>query len=486
MAMNHLEIERKYDADADFAVPEMDGLPGVAETEPPKVHRLSATYFDTEDQRLASYGITLRRRRGGEDAGWHLKIPAGPDSRNELRAPLGRAQVVPAKLAGLVAAYVRGASLRPIAVLETVRTEIRLLDDRGVPLAELADDLVTGRVMGQDGESSWREVEVELGEAGGLDFLKAAEKRLKKAGARPASSGSKLGRLLGREPDEVRKGGDTAGDAVVGYLAEQVAALLRYDPRARLAEFDAVHRMRVATRRIRSALQSYRAIVDRKHTDEVRAELKWLAEELGAVRDLEVLRMHFTARLEEVGEPAEQDWLKSIGRHEEAAYRRLNVVLKEPRYFALLDALDALVAEPPLTERAEKGATVELPKLVKRSWKRLVKAHRAVANAEHVEEARHEMRKSAKKARYAAELAVPVLGQAAKDVAKNAKRVQEVLGDYQDGVIAMDHLRDAATRVTERSEAFTIGVLYGVERCEALRSISKLEATWEETSPPSF
>jgi CHAD domain-containing protein len=485
VANTHLEIERKYDADADFAVPELAGLPGVAEAASPEVHRLSATYFDTEDQRLAAHGITLRRRRGGEDAGWHLKMPAGPDSKKEMRAPLGRAQVVPAKLAGLVAAYVRGAPLKPIALLETERTVVKLLNDRGEMLAELADDAVSGKVL-PDGEALlWREIEVELG-VGDLDFLKAAEKRLKKAGARAASSASKLGRILGRGPVEARKPDGSAGDAVVGYLAEQVAAVLRYDSKARLAEHDAVHRMRVATRRIRSALQSYRAIVDRRRTEGVRAELKWLAEELGAVRDLEVLRMHFTARLEEVGESSDQAWLASIGRHEAAAYRRLNVVLKEPRYFALLDTLDSLVEKPPLTERARNEASVELPKAVTRTWKRLERAHAAVRDAEDVDEARHEMRKAAKRARYAAELAVPALGKPAKEAAKNAKRVQEVLGGYQDGVIAMVHLRDAATRVTERAEAFTLGVLYGVERCEALSSINRLEATWKETSRPAF
>jgi hypothetical protein len=99
-----VEIERKYDAAADFTVPELTVLPGVASVSAPETHHLHATYFDTEDLRLAAHGITLRRRRGGTDAGWHLKIPAGPDSKNELRAPLGRAQVVPARLAGLVAA----------------------------------------------------------------------------------------------------------------------------------------------------------------------------------------------------------------------------------------------------------------------------------------------------------------------------------------------------------------------------------------------
>ena len=51
---------------------------------------LSATYYDTADLRLLRSRMTLRRRRGGSDAGWHLKLPAGADSRDEVRHPLGR------------------------------------------------------------------------------------------------------------------------------------------------------------------------------------------------------------------------------------------------------------------------------------------------------------------------------------------------------------------------------------------------------------
>ncbi|MFC6933071.1 CYTH domain-containing protein [Actinomadura yumaensis] len=275
MAVKHLEIERKYDAAADFGLPDLSGLPGVASIAGPRTHGLHATYFDTADLRLAAHGITLRRRRGGDDAGWHLKIPAGPDSKQELRAPLGRARIVPARLASLVAAYTRGEPLLPVATLETERTVVRLLDASGETLAEVADDAVSGRdlrgaarvtappeVTGQampfssrsaasgatandadadadglvsrapgepgsvantgnangvvtviDAEgtgvvpagvpvgealapaAAWREIEVEL-VAGTQELLKAAGKRLRKAGASRAGSSSKLGRLL--------------------------------------------------------------------------------------------------------------------------------------------------------------------------------------------------------------------------------------------------------------------------------------------------
>ncbi|MFF5262177.1 CHAD domain-containing protein [Actinomadura viridis] len=497
MAVKHVEIERKYDAAADFVVPELTALPGVAAVDAPEIHHLHATYFDTEDLRLAAHGITLRRRRGGSDAGWHLKIPAGPDSKNELRAPLGRARVVPARLASLVAAYTRGGELRPVATLETDRTVIHLLDESGAVLAEVADDAVTGRVLLGEGGDAWREIEVELA-AGARDLLKAAGKRLRKAGAREAASSSKLGRLLDgaiarpttREIVQRARaaidGTPTAGDAVTAYLAAQLEAVLAFDPKARLAEYDAVHRMRVATRRIRSVLQSYRPVLDRTRTDPLRAELKWLAAALGEVRDLEVLRMRFTDRiaaLDDIGEPA---WLEELARQERAAYRRLNATLKEPRYYALLDALEALIADPPLKGRAGRDAATELPRLVERAWARLAATYASIEHAEDADLARHDTRKDAKRARYAAEVAVPVLGEPAKAVVGNAKRLQEVLGGYQDGVIAAAHLKEAAARARDTGEAFTLGVLSGIERCEAEAARERLEGTWAEIPPPSF
>ncbi|MDL4813494.1 CYTH and CHAD domain-containing protein [Actinomadura opuntiae] len=503
MPERHLEIEHKYDAEADFVLPEFGGLPGVASAEEPETFELHATYFDTADLQLAAHGITLRRRRGGADAGWHLKVPAGPEGKQELRAPLGRPRVVPARLAGLIAAYTRGAPLDPVATLETRRTVVRLYDGDGTMLAEVADDLVTGQdVRGAAGGRArrWREIEVELGD-GTAELLKAAGKRLRKAGARRSKSSSKLGRLLGDAimPSEAAraravcrarlvaaidngKGPATTGDAVMAYLAAQVEAVVRFDPKARLGEADAVHRMRIAVRRIRSALKAYRPVLDEERTEPLVPELRWLTGVLGEVRDLEVLRMRFQERLD----GASPAWLDDLARQESTAYRRLNAALKEPRYFALLDELDRLMAEPPLAEAAARKARKELPELVTRSWDRMGRAYASIAIAEDAEVARHETRKAAKRARYAAELAMPVLGVAAKRVAKDAKRIQEVLGGHQDGVIAMEYLKAAAARTGDPKEAFDLGVLYGWERCAAEAARDELSVTWSQTLGPAF
>lgn len=198
----YLEIERKFDVDEDFERPDFAAIPGVTAADP-VTHRLSATYYDTPDGRLAAGKITLRRRTGGPDEGWHLKLPKTADSRREVRAPL--ADELPGTLAALVAEVTGGARVVPIATLETKRTVVSV-SANGTVVAEIADDVVTARRLPGagdtrgDGDASgaplrWREIEVEV-PAPCPPVQEAAASLLTEAGARPARSSSKLARLL--------------------------------------------------------------------------------------------------------------------------------------------------------------------------------------------------------------------------------------------------------------------------------------------------
>ncbi len=201
---DHLETEQKYDADADFVLPRLGGLPelgGRRAADPKRVY-LSATYFDTEDLHLNQHKITLRRRVGGDDEGWHLKLPVRKDTRQELHVPLdeGAAGSVPARLAAQVEDITAGQSLRPVAILDTERTVVTLADPAGDALVEVADDLVTAVRFGEpDSEPMrWREIEVEAmsPDAAAAALLETVGKVLREAGARPSASGSKLARVL--------------------------------------------------------------------------------------------------------------------------------------------------------------------------------------------------------------------------------------------------------------------------------------------------
>jgi inorganic triphosphatase YgiF len=279
----HGEIEKKYAVDESFELPPLTELvagsaegrdaavdPGspVAEGEAGN-QRLEATYFDTADLRLAAAGLTLRRRTGGDDAGWHLKVPAGTGARSEVRLPLGRAtRTVPEALRKMVWAHSRGAPLRPVAEIITDRTVRQLVDATGQVLAELADDRVTARrLRPTDGSgdaagavTSWREIEVEL-VGGGTELLDAVDTRLRAQGLHEAAGSSKLAQVLDGD-ERVRPAERTAaklttesaaGDVVLTHVREQVEQVRSQDLPVRLDAPDAVHKMRVATRRLRSA-----------------------------------------------------------------------------------------------------------------------------------------------------------------------------------------------------------------------------------------
>jgi inorganic triphosphatase YgiF len=201
---DHLETEQKYDADADFVLPKLGGLPELAGRRPADPRRiyLSATYFDTEDLDLLKHKVTLRRRVGGDDEGWHLKLPVRKDTRQELHAPLDEdaSGSVPARLTAQVEDITAGQRLRPVAILDTERTVVTLPGPSGDALVEVADDLVTAIRFGEseDKPMTWREIEVEAlsQDSGAAALLKTVGQALREAGARPSASGSKLARVL--------------------------------------------------------------------------------------------------------------------------------------------------------------------------------------------------------------------------------------------------------------------------------------------------
>jgi inorganic triphosphatase YgiF len=201
---DHLETEQKYDADADFVLPKLGALPELGGRRPADPRRiyLSATYYDTEGLDLLEHKVTLRRRVGGDDEGWHLKLPVREDTRQEVHVPLdeGASGSVPARLAAQVEDITAGGRLRPVAILDTERTVVTLPGPPGDALVEVADDLVTATRFGEPEAEpmKWREIEVEAlsQDSGAAALLKTVGQALREAGARPSASRSKLARAL--------------------------------------------------------------------------------------------------------------------------------------------------------------------------------------------------------------------------------------------------------------------------------------------------
>ena len=508
MSTTVYETEKKYEAPPGTTVPQLDALPSVAGTAGPQEQLLEAEYYDTDDMRLIRDGVTLRRRRGGSDPGWHLKLPVGGSTRQEIQLPLGRGRQVPARLAGLVRGYTRGEALRPVARISTRRQVVTLIDNAGASLAEIAADDVSAQTLGEETMiSQWAEVEVEL-TGGGPRLLKAADAQLRRDGLLPSARAAKLERALGwsapgdSEPAANGQGGQhhavrpaSAGDVVLAYLREHAARLKSLDPLVRADEPDAVHQMRVTTRRLRSTLQSFGEIIPRSGTEGMLAELKWLGGVLGEARDAEVLASRLEHNLrtippELVLGPAEARVQRHFAPIQAAARKNVLAALDSARYFALRDALDELLADPPLSAEADRPAGRVLPATARRTYRR---TRRRIRQAGHTppgggqEAAYHEARKAAKRARYAGEAVSPALGQDARRFTKQMKKIQSVLGDHQDAVVARGVDRELGIGAHLAGEnAFTFGLLYEREDQRAARLRAEARRTWKRAPKPRF
>ncbi|MCG7595849.1 CYTH and CHAD domain-containing protein [Mycobacterium sp. PSTR-4-N] len=475
----YTETERKFDVDVSTVSPSFDGLAAVSRAERSPSQSLDAVYYDTSAHDLARHRITLRRRTGGTDAGWHLKLPSGQDSRTEVRLPLEDGAPahpqVPDELRDVVLAIVRDRGLAPVARISTVREVTMFYGVDGAPIAEFCDDHVTAGAVGGD-DQHWREWELELAEGADRGLFKPLTRRLLDAGARPAGHGSKLARVLETPADEAPAVPD---DPVHRAVAEQVAELIEWDRAVRADVYDSVHQMRVTTRKIRSLLQSSEGAFGIDDDSWVLAELRELAGVLGTARDAEVLAERYEQALDGLPDdlvrgPVRERLVEGAKKRYQTGWKRSLAAMRTPRYFRLLDALGELTtAEPPL-EAGEERVEVTIDSAYKRVRKAAKKASDA-DGGEHADEALHKIRKRAKQLRYTA----AATGKS--KVADRAKGIQSLLGDHQDSVVSRAHLsRQAEQAHAAGEDTFTYGLLYQQEHDLALRCEEQVSDALEQ------
>jgi CHAD domain-containing protein len=500
------EIERKYDVAGGGTLPDLSGVEGVASVDAGEPVELEAVYVDTERGDLARAAITMRRRIGGKDEGWHVKLPAGA-ARTEVHAPLADGTIedggvrAPDGLIDAVRLVLRGRPLVPVARIGTRRTALILRDASGAGIAEVADDAVHATDLRSGQERSWHEVEAELlgADSGGDEdstadadageaLLDAIEAALLDAGAVPSASRSKLARALGR--DDLVEGGapdhraatakpKTAIDAVAGSLRSLVADLLASDPAVRRDDPESVHEMRKVVRRLRSVLAASRRVLDPEQADALRARLGSLGRVLGEARDAEVRAARAATEID--GLPAELSdrrlrarLVANARREYRRAHGRLLAFLSGAEYFALLDALDAFVADPPSGRRGQRAARKALRRSLAREAGRSL---RRAARAREVEggdtlPALHSARKAARRLRYAAEAAHAGGGirsraelERVAALAAAAEAVQDALGDHRDSANFAEHVLAESVRAHSAGEStFSYGVLYTAAR----------------------
>jgi CHAD domain-containing protein len=419
---------------------------------------LRATYYDTDDLRLARHGVTLRRRNeDGRDL-WQLKLPSDGD-RLELES-VAEGPELPAELQTLLTAYLRGSALRPVADLETLRRAVRVGDGRG-PAAEVVHDSV--RVHeGDRVVREFDEVEVEQLTEGSERLIERLERQLRAAGAKTSDGCPKVFRALGLPapviPRAKRK--TPPVEQVRAYLQAQVEVLLAADPVTRRGDGEGVHRMRVATRRMRSALRAAQRVLEPSWVDETRAELQLLGGVLGEVRDADVFAAYVQTEVERLGAGAAQggaDLVSLIGERSSPARARLAEALDSPRYLALLDRLEAISESLPVTPARDSPERM-LRRATRRALRKARKARPASSDGQ-----LHRLRISAKRVRYTAELAESSGSRAAAKLRKRAVALQTILGEHQDAVLAERQLESLAADATPAA-AFVAGRLFGLQR----------------------
>lgn len=476
----------------------------------PVVHELDATYYDTAELDLLRSRMTLRRRTGGPDAGWHLKLPSAADgdsaaapvggaartpvkARTEVGLPLsaGEPGDIPAELLALTRGAARGRPLRPVARLRNSRTVRHLLTADGTPAVEVADDQVTADTL--DGpiatrrSTRWRELEVEL-VGGTREQLAAVVGVLEQAGATPSSSASKLARALGRPTGAVARparGDRTAGGAVAAAVGRLRDQLLAADRRLREDDVIAVHGARSAAARLEAVVDILGPMLDLSadDADTIRAGVRDLRRVLGELRDVDVVHTRLLGQLadepEDLARIAADRLRDGLAARERAARDRLAATLVDDDYFALLRALDRAAEAPGRSRVATRSAAPALRGPLAATWDRLVaRAGTALDDPENPV-VLHRARKAAKRLRFATEAVAAVLGDDAVVFAAALEEVQETLGEHRDAVLAAAALADlAAEDATTGVAGFVFGRLHAFEQAIAAGAVDEFADAW--------
>ena len=464
-----LERERKLSVGRSFRLPDLQGTPL-----PPRL--LTSTYFDTEGYRLAAAGITLRRRVQQRRSCWQLKLPCA-EGRLEVETP-GRPAPPPLQLLDPLLAHLRGTAVAPVVTMRTWRTGVRISDsDHSV--AEVVLDAVSV-LVDRHVIMHFREVEIELldGDETVLDRL---EDRLRQAGAGDHDGRPKMFRALDlplQEPVPPVPQDAPIIDHLRALLSAQVTSWLRQDPLVRIGKtMEAVHQMRVATRRLRALLRAARPLLVPEWSEQVRSELSWLAGVLGPARDLDVLIEYFQqelATLEKREAPPVRRLIQKLKRDRASVQEDLVPALRTDRYLAVLDLAEAGSRQPQVTP-----SDVSLHEIAAAEFRKLRKTVRALPESPSDEEL-HRVRIKAKRARYAAELAETTVGRPASRFIQRAKDLQDILGMHQDAVVAEGRVRSYLDGSRSRVAAFAAGRMVERQHQRKLQARQQFALAWKK------
>ena len=463
------EHEIKFHIPPRFTIPEELGIPLS-----PRV--FTATYFDSEQHLLGKLGLTLRKRVERGRGVWQLKIPSG-EYRIELEIDSG-SRHIPGQFLDLLTAFFRKHEPVQLGKLRTWRTG-RVIQEEGKFVAEVTLDSVAllreNKII-----SRFREMELELqeGKSGHLTFIR---KILQKAGSKPKSLQPKIFQALQLPypiTDPQIKPSAPPTEHIRASLQTQINQMLIHDPGTRLGrDSEALHQMRVATRRLRAIIRTVRTFLEPEWTKKIRQEVGWIGSLLGEVRDWDVLLESLRKECSDLHSKEERAFLliqNTFQDEQSMARGRLLEGLGSDRYLALLNTLEDSLAHLPFQS--------EHPTMVDLARKAFAKLEECVESTQgrFLKQELHHTRILVKRARYTVELAEPFLRKQARRFLQQSKSLQEVLGQHQDALVVEHQLLSHRALTRSPGVAFVKGIL--VERFRNRQKVARqnLPQLWEK------
>ena len=488
------EVERKVRVDDTFDIsPVLDHLGDYRARRGP-AFPMHADYYDTDELTLFRWRMTLRRREGGLDQGWHLKIPVAGGAagdRDEVRLELS--EHVPARLGDIVSPLIGEKPLKAQVIVETLRTPASIVDSTGRMLAEVVDDRVTVRLPGMP-DSHFREIEVEAADAddpASLACMQHVVDQFLAAGGSLGTS-SKAASALGTRasgecdvPEPKLPSSHVMAVDVIRYaIGHGVRALMLADVDVRRDAPDAAHQMRVAARRLRSFLHTYGDFFDPKWAARISDELAWMASELGAIRDTEVLLerlLDHAGSLEEDDAARVSEFLTArVGQRLQSARSSALAALRSDRHQYLLEDLIDAAQNPSALPIAYADYSESMQRLATAAWDQFRHAVRELDIDTPAAEWHH-ARILAKRARYAMDALAPLEGKAVKRFAHELAIATGLLGIHQDAFVAQEALRSLASApTTPGSVGLLLGRLFAFESDEEILDRYRFMEAWPD------